>query len=243
MNTEIDLIFVPQGAEYQSVCQGLKSIGLPPEKIVSIPMGPRGVTQFLSHWLQEFSPTWGTPPQAILLGLCGSLTTRLSVGDGVIYQTCLDTTGITLDGIRATDVPSLDCDPQITQNLCQQLSGRGMPTTAVSCDRILHTATEKRQFAQTYGADVVDMEGFAALKSLQPYLSLGMVRVVSDDAHHDLPDLNAALSPEGILQPWPLAREMLRQPIPAGRLIRGSLQGLKQLEQLTAQIFAPSGYR
>jgi hypothetical protein len=242
MTTEIDLIFVPQGAEYRSVCQGLKLMGLTSEKVVSIPMGPRRVTQFFSQWLQEFAPTWDTPPQAILLGLCGSLKTCLSVGDRVIYQTCLDTTGITLDGIGTTDVPLLDCDPQITQSLCQRLSGRVISATAVSCDRILHTATEKQQFAQTYGADVVDMEGFAALKILHSHLFLGMVRVVSDDAHYDLPDLNVALSPEGRLQPWPLAREMLRQPIPAGRLIRGSLQGLKQLEQVTAEIFAPSGY-
>ena len=230
MPIEIDLVFVPQGAEYRSVCRGLDDAGTALARAVPIPVGPAGVTRFFQQWLQQSVPQWDTSPRAILMGLCGSLTHRLSVGDAVICQTCID-------GTNRMDVP-LVCDPQIVLSLSQRLPETVMPVTVVTCDRIINTTTEKQQLTQTHQADVVDMEGFAALKSLKLFqVPMGMVRVVSDDARHNLPDLNAALSAEGKLQTWPLAMGMLRQPIPALRFIRGSLAGLKQLQQVTTQIF------
>jgi hypothetical protein len=60
-----------------------------------------------------------------------------------------------------------------------------------------------------------------------------MLRVVSDGCDHDIPNLNSGLSSDGSLQPLALAVAMLKQPIAATRLIRGSLQALKVLEQVT----------
>ncbi|QUY43071.1 hypothetical protein [Acaryochloris marina] len=230
MPSQIDLVFVPQGAEYRSVCKGLKAAGVNSTAVVPIPVGPQGVTQFLQQWLQKSLGT--TSPNALLMGLGGSLTHQLSVGDVTTCQTCID-------GTQATDVP-MTCDPQIFLSLSQRFSGTVIPVTGVSCDRIINTTAEKRQLAQTHQADVVDMEGFALLSGLKStQISLGIVRVISDDIHHDLPDLNGAISPEGHLQTFPLAMGMLRQPLPALRLIRGSLKGLKQLEKVTTEIFKP----
>ncbi len=230
MSPHIDLVFVPQGVEYRSVCNGLSATGYQSITVVPIPVGPQGVTQFLQRWLQQSH--WAAPPNALLMGLGGSLTDKLSVGDVVICQTCVD-------GTKAMDVP-MSCDSRILLSLSQRFSGTVMPVTGVSCDRIVNTTTEKRQLAQTYQAEVVDMEGFALLSSLQSTpVSVGIVRVISDDVHHDLPDLNSAISPDGNLQTLPLAMGILRQPLPALRLIRGSLKGLKQLEKATAQIFKP----
>lgn len=231
MSAQIDLVFVPQGAEYRSVCQGLKAVSPEAVTVVPIPVGPYGVTQFLQRWLRQAAPYWQTPPRSLLMGLCGSLTNKLSVGDVVLCQNYID-------GTKALDVP-LMCDPFITLGLAQRLPETVRSVTGVSCDRIIHSVAAKRQLAQTYQADVVDMEGFALLASLQPLqIPLGIVRVVSDDARYDLPDLNAALSQEGVLRTLPLAMGMLRQPLPALRLIWGALQGLKSLERATAQIFA-----
>lgn len=229
MPFEIDLVFVPQGAEYRSVGKGLQTAGCNSATVVPLPVGPQGVTQFLQRWLQQ--PHQATS-NALLMGLGGSLTDQLSVGDIVICQTCID-------GTQAVDVP-MACDSQIFLSLSQRLSGTVIPVTGVSCDRIINTTAEKRQLAQTYQAEVVDMEGFALLSGLQSTpISIGIVRVISDDVHHDLPDLNAALSSDGNLQTLPLAMGMLRQPLPALHLIRGSLKGLKQLEKVAAQIFKP----
>lgn len=230
MSSQIDVVFVPQGAEYRSVSRGLAIAGYSPKMVVPIPAGPQGVNRFIPQWLRETAACWNRPPHALLMGLGGSLTDQLSVGDGVICQTCYD-------GTEGVNVP-IACNEQIFLSLSQRLAGTVIPVTGVSCDRIIHTTTEKRQLAQTYPADVVDMEGFALLSGLQStQIALGIVRVISDDVHHDLPDLNAAISPDGNLQTLPLAVGMLRQPLPALRLIRGSLQGLKQLTHITAQIF------
>jgi hypothetical protein len=63
-----------------------------------------------------------------------------------------------------------------------------------------------------------------------------MLRVVSDNAQHDLPNLANAIDQNGALQPLPLAWSMVKQPIAAMRLIRGSLQGLKRLQAVAERI-------
>jgi hypothetical protein len=83
------------------------------------------------------------------------------------------------------------------------------------------------------------MEGYAFLSALEPAgVSVGMLRVVSDDALHDLPDLSAAMTEAGTLNPAKLALSMMTQPRNALRLIQGSLASLKQLENVAADLFA-----
>jgi hypothetical protein len=79
------------------------------------------------------------------------------------------------------------------------------------------------------------MEGFAVL---EVFKEVAMVRVISDDSHHNLPNIASAISPDGALLPLPLAMGMIRQPIAASRLILGSLRGLRVLENTTKLLFA-----
>ncbi|PZD72451.1 Futalosine hydrolase [Acaryochloris thomasi RCC1774] len=217
---------VPQGAEYQAVCRGLRGAVLCPEP-VALPVGPGPVAAFLQDWCR--TDPWASSPGAavLMMGLCGSLRSDLGVGAPVIYQACLDG--------RATDVRRLPCDHLWTMRLKDGLVAT--EGVALTCDRIIHQSQEKQALADHYRADVVDMEGFAALDVLQQHnIPVAMLRVVSDDLHHDLPDLSSAISPEGKLQPLPMAVGMLRQPAGAIRLIRGSLKGLQVLEQLTRDL-------
>ncbi|WP_424100902.1 phosphorylase [Moorena producens] len=109
----------------------------------------------------------------------------------------------------------------------------------LSSDRIISSSLEKRQLGQSYQADVVDMEGFATLSVINPKgFAVAMVRVISDDSYYNIPDLTPAISADGSLKPLPLAIGMLKQPIAATRLIRGSLRGLKVLEQLSIRLFS-----
>jgi nucleoside phosphorylase len=110
---------------------------------------------------------------------------------------------------------------------------------SLTSDRVIWSAAEKRYLSEQYGADVVDMEGFAVLEFLsQAGVAIAMLRVISDDCQHDIPDLNSSVSPDGALQPLSLATQMLRQPIAATRLIRGSLKGLKVLQEITTTLFS-----
>lgn len=156
------------------------------------------------------------------MGLCGSLTPRYHVGDVVLYESC-----IYQQQLQVCD-RSLTTELHSTQSLVKSLTS----------DRVICSATEKRYLGETLGADVVDMEGFAALKFFNHIgAAVAMLRVVSDDCHHDIPDLTAAINADGSLQPLPLALSLLRQPIAATHLIRGSLRGLKVLEELTTSLF------
>ncbi len=61
---------------------------------------------------------------------------------------------------------------------------------------------------------------------------MAILRVVSDDSLHDIPDVTSAINSDGSLQPLPLALALIRQPLSATWLIRGSLKGLKILERV-----------
>ncbi len=232
MESTINTIMVPQGAEYQAICRGLQRNQENTVNPLAIPVGPEAVTQYLLQWKlksMQISPT----PKVLVMGLCGSLKPQHHVGDIVSYQGCFD-------GRAACEVPLLSCDLIVTSQVQQILSSPVAPVMAVTCDRIICKTAEKQQLAKTYDADVVDMEGFVILEFLQSLqIPVAMVRVVSDDSAHDLPDLTAAFTPEGTINPLPLALGMLRQPRAAARLIQGSLRGLKILEDLTTHLFTP----
>lgn len=220
-------LLVPQGAEYQAVCRGLRGAAVPYTEPVALPVGPEPVAAFLQDWCRTEPVAISSGTAVVVMGLCGSLRSDLEVGAPVIYQACLD-------GQR-TDTHQLTCDQGWTKRLGEAL--RGTEVVALTCDRIIHRSQEKQTLADHYRADVIDMEGFAALETLQQHnVPVAMLRVVSDDLHHDLPDLSSAVSPEGKLQPLPMAVGMLRQPARAIRLIRGSLKGLKVLERLTRDL-------
>ncbi len=201
---------------------------LPTPLVFPIPVGPQSLTRYLKKWQQAESHL--SQPRVLLMGLCGSLTPRYSVGNIVLCQNC----------VYLSDASMLqtDSDPELTTQLSQDLRGKANLVQVLTSDRLIWSAQEKNHLGQKYGAEAVDMEGFAALDVLgQAGIAVAMLRVVSDDSKHDLPNLNSALSPDGVLQSLPLAIGMLRQPIAATRLIKGALQGLQVLQKVTTYLF------
>jgi len=220
----IQTVLVPQGAEWQAVRRGLREIAEPP-LVVTIPAGAIAVTQSLHQW-QQTGQFVGVKT-LLVMGLCGSLTPKLPVGSAVLYQDCYS----------ASDLP-IACDRRLTQTLHQRLGGRVTLVSALTCDRVICRATEKHHLAQQFPVQVVDMEGVEILKALTDSgIAVAMLRVVSDDSQQDLPDLTDVIGREGNLKPLPLAIALIRRPIAAIHLIRGSLDSLKRLQKLTADIF------
>ena len=220
MNTLIQIILVPQGAEHRAVCRGLRSIADPPT-VFGTPAGAA-----IAPYLRSLQITGclDKAQQILMMGLCGGLTSKLSIGDAVLY-------GDSLASI------SHSCDRDLTAQLQSLLD---VPIVrGVTSDRVVSTIHDKQQLAAQFNADVVDMESAAALEILNAIgVSTAILRVVSDDGHHNIPNLGNAFNAEGALQPGKLAIAMLRQPISATHLIRGSLHGLKSLQELTKQLFA-----
>jgi hypothetical protein len=175
--------------------------------VQAIPIGIDPVTQ----WLKTQAIN---TDRILVMGLCGALAPELRAGDAVVYTSC--------------QTPAGEVWPMVIEGF----EGLGRLGRGVTSDRILRTAQEKQGFAHL--GDVVDMEGIAIGRAFPGRVA--MLRVVSDDADQDLPDLGGAISSEGQLRPWPMAKAMIQQPQLSLGLIRGSLGALQVLEKLARQL-------
>ncbi|MFM7408680.1 MAG: phosphorylase [Cuspidothrix sp.] len=215
------LILVPQGAEYQAVCRGLNRVVNSPPQVLAIPMGIEPVQQYLQKL------THVSAQQILMMGLCGSLSKKYQVGDIVLYQNCLYQGNLQ------------ECNHVFTADIHNQLGDQVSLVKGLTSDRLISTAAQKQQLHQQYNSDVVDMEGYPFLEFFQqlPNLEIAILRVVSDDADHDIPDITSAINADGSLKPLQLAWDLMRQPQSGTRLITGSLQGLKTLTKITQLLF------
>jgi hypothetical protein len=226
-----DFILVPQGAEYQAVCRGLRRVAPPKPLVVPIPVGPEFVTRYLEGWQEAGHFLSKSQPRVLLVGLCGSLSPDYKIGDIVVYQDCVYASNPSGRLLQT-------CNGDLTTWLHHNLKDKASLVRAITSDRLIYSATEKRDLGQMYAADVVDMEGFAVLETLSKAgVAVAMLRVISDNCHHNIPDLSSALSSDGSFQALPLAIGLLRQPIAATRLILGALRGLKVLQNVTTFLF------
>lgn len=222
----IQVILVPAGSEYQAVQRAMNQIQQGPQ-VIPIPAGPQAVQQFLTHPKnRDLLESKGV----LLMGLGGSLVPNYGIGDGVLID-------IVWDGIDQESGKAYRCDQTITHWLAQRLPtvSRG---SGVTCDRVVTTVTEKRQLRDRYKADVIDMESAILLQEL-PNCRLAILRVISDDCHHDLPHISNVIEPDGGIKPIPMMLSFLQRPLAALRLIRGALKGLKTLESLALTSFRP----
>ncbi len=208
------IFFVPRGAEYEAVCRGFgKNIN--PLQVIPIPMGVKPVRNYLQNYDL-------TGKQVLLIGLGGSLATELNIGDVVIYQSCSYVD-------NNSQLITKQCDPNLV-DFISQLLPKAKKVNGITCDNLIHLATEKQELGKKYDVKVVDMEGFAILELCQ---SAVIIRVISDDCHHNLPDLNCAINNQGNLDNFKMTMAFLRQPLTALRLIKGSLKALKILEKIS----------
>jgi Phosphorylase superfamily len=219
------IILVPQGSEYQAVSKALKSFRNFKIEIFSIPIGNEAVSKYLQTSGLYTKLSQQPESKVLVMGLCGSLNPSYGVGDVVVYKECIYKNQI------------YQCDENLTLQISSKLNLN--PVRGLICDSMINSATEKHQLRITSTADVLDMEGFAILATLQPLgITVGILRVVSDDCNHDIPDLNSAIDAAGSLETLPLAWAMMRQPLASVRLIRGSLRSLKILKEVTLSVIS-----
>ena len=196
--------------------------------LVSLPVGPEPVRTFLDEWcLNQGASVLSEGVQVVVMGLCGSLSPHLNVGDVVMYERCLN------GNASPTDEPII-CSTDVSLPSDSQWISTVTSVTGVTCDRVLSCVDDKRQASHTFKAQVVDMEGFAVLKSLCEHVEkISILRVISDGAEHNLPDLSDAFDVDGNIRSAIMVRQFLRHPAGAIRLIQGSLAALKVLSHLS----------
>jgi Phosphorylase superfamily len=240
----IKFILVPQGTEYHAVSQGLKNNLYPLPQILQIPVGGESVRKFLRQWLEtnNFTGELTTDnlinaPRVLVMGLCGSLSPELKVGDIVVYENFRQPTN---SDILFTNSPfTAELFQYLSQKTTQikELKNQVSLVMGLTSNSVISTAVEKRSLYECYGANVVDMEGYAILEVLNEVgFSVATIRIVSDDCFHDIPNLTSAFNPDGSLNVFRLVFAMLRKPMAAIRLIRGSLHGLTVLKLLSSHL-------
>ena len=185
----IDTIVVPQGAEYQAVCRGLQQAKVDHIEIIAIPIGVKFVDRALADHGDQLNHSTGV----LILGLCGSLANSYSVGDSVLITACKDSNNNIVHLNR-----------QLTAEIQRKLAVK--TATALTSDRVITQASEKSTLAPKYDASIVEMEGYNYVTKLQHQgTPVAMLRVVSDDARGNIPDLSRAIDPQGNLKALPMA--------------------------------------
>lgn len=229
---KIDLILVPQGAEYQAVVRGINQAKSYEPLIVPIPMGvsalEKYLDKYLSSWLKSEKLLKKQPNtlQVVVLGLCGGLSPQYQCGDVVISHDC---TYVKKNAVILKQFAHRD----LTTWLEYRLRNQARVVSTLTSDRVICTQAEKLQLHQQTQSSVVDMEGFTILQQLNPQgMAVGMVRVVSDNSDLDLPEINSAISEDGALLTFPLIKSFVVKPKAAVMLIRGSWQALQVLKQI-----------
>ena len=160
-----------------------------------------------------------------MLGLCGSLDARYGIGEVVLYRATISHLGL-----------RLECDRELLEILARAVAPATARVLALTSPKVIFRAAEKQHYREQLGAHVVDMEGqFAQTMLADRGIAVGTIRVVSDDSHHDLPDLSNTFDAQGQLQTWPLARSLVSSPIAGVRLVRGSLRALAVLDRVARQ--------
>lgn len=228
-----NFILVPQGQEYRAVLKGLQLVESLNIEVLPIPMGSQYLTVYLKKWLNS-EAIKNKSLQVLVLGLCGSLSPNLKVGDIVIYQNCLSL--MSRDSGEDPQDITFPWDYDLALSLHQKLISSHL-VRGLTTDRVITSATEKQKFSQLYPVDVVDMEGLILLEFLtKAGIKAAMVRVVSDDCSQDLPDLTPAIDNQGRLKIFPLIKVLLQHPYQGLKLIRSGLKSLAILQQLTQKL-------
>ncbi|WRH68232.1 MAG: phosphorylase [Planktothrix sp. GU0601_MAG3] len=228
-----NFILVPQGQEYQAVLKGLQLVQSLNIQVLPIPIGSQYLAVYLKKWLDS-EAIKNQSLQVLVLGLCGSLSPHLRVGDVVVYQNCVPLMSED-SGHHPGDITfpwDYDLALCLHRKLISSHLVRGLTT-----DRVVTTTTEKHKFSQIYPVEVVDMEGLILLEFLtKAGIKAAMVRVVSDDFSQDLPDLTPAIDQNGTLKTFPLIKVLLQHPVKGLKLIRSGLKSLAILQQLIPKL-------
>jgi nucleoside phosphorylase len=213
----IDAVFVPRGAEERAVRAGLRSPHFSrKQRESSITIHPTGIGPSSSAAAEAVIAN-GVPSRVLVTGLCGSLDAQFRPGDVLLYASAQNAEGI-----------PLSTDSELTAAVQQAIPSAMSGIRALSVDHIIARATEKRTLAEHSGCQAIDMESLTLLARLQSAgASVAVLRVVSDGAGDDLPDLNAALDASGNLDPKRIAGACLFSPLATLRMSIAAIHALR----------------
>ena len=217
----IDALIVARGAEHAAIRRGMGSLTTGSPDVLVVPMGANAAAAVTAAIAGK------SYRRVVIIGLCGLLDPHARMGDAFVFEESLDNLG---------DV--IFCDAELTAKLAQ-IRGVTRTRRVVSWTNIVTRANDKRELGALYFATAVDLESYPMLAVLRDAgIAAAVIRVGSDDALANIPDLNRAVRDDGSLDSLRLAFAMAIAPFDAVRLIRGSTRALKRLEHVTRALCA-----
>jgi nucleoside phosphorylase len=217
-----DAIFVPQGAEADAVREGLAAAASD-VAVVTTGIGPRA-----AGMAAEAALSAGPLRRVLITGLCGLLTPTFGVGDALAYSE-----------VRHPDTRSIMLELLLQELIADRIPDVQSGVHALHSDTIVCSAREKRDLAERFEADAVDMESFELTARLQRAgVAVAIVRVGSDAATYDLPDLERARNGSGGIDGFAMGLAMLRRPLAGARLALNGVRALGVLRRTIAAVVA-----
>jgi nucleoside phosphorylase len=215
-----DAIFVPEGMEARAVGAALRGArsAIP---VTAIGLGPERARKSIEHALRASDIRC-----ALVTGVCGLLAPRHKPGNALLYA----------DMRNAAQI-LVRTDASITRMLASSLPHAKVGIHALQWDCIVTTVHEKERLRRLYGSDAVDMESHAAVTLLQSAgVRTAVLRIGSDGANEDLPNLNAAINHDGTLNGSALLREMLASPRAGILMTWNGMAAIAHLKHAIARI-------
>lgn len=159
----------------------------------------------------------------VIAGTCGGLR-GLPAASVVVYAAAVDESG------------EVKADAALAAETAARAGGVGL-VRAYTASRVITKAADKRALGARFDADVVDMEGTHLLRALALRgIAAATLRCVSDDAGYDLPPIDDAIGPDGVLAPLVVAGAFAREPVAAARLIVDIKRALRALGEAAARL-------
>ena len=200
------------------LCRGV--VGARAVTVLQCGIGAHGFANWLANHLAE-----NCYDALVVVGLCGGLDPRLKTGDAVVYDCCLDAR----DSIEQSTPKDLAIEHPHGQadlvrtllNALRETSLNSFYGSGITVSRVVINAQDKLWLGQQHQALAVDMESFDVLQvAAKRGVPAAVVRVVSDEAEHDLPDFNSATETDGTVNPRRMATAMLQRPVASARFLR-----------------------
>jgi hopanoid-associated phosphorylase len=176
---------------------------------------------------QKLAALHGDIRAVISIGLGGALAPHLKVGDIVIGD------HVFLHGKLGEAEERFDCDATWRVRIASRLGPVHQGPVAGS-DAIIADADSKRRLYDLSGALAVDMESHVAARfAAKRQVPFAVLRVISDDAGHDLPPaVMKAMKPDGGIAVWRVMGSILRRPWQVPALIRTARGSNKAFAEL-----------
>jgi len=210
-----DAIVVPRGAEARAVQAGWP---VPRPALLVVAAGAAAGARLAAGTM---------PATALVLGVCGALDPALRVADTVVYARIAD------------GAESIELDSQLAAACAAACAT--VPVSAANVAAVVGSVAAKTALRAATGAAVIDMEGASIARALHARgVRVAMVRVVSDAAGAELPDLRDVYTPAGELRPLALALAFARTPRRSAQFIVHVLRALRALRATAARIAARS---